>query len=54
VESGRVELRGLESSWNWSQELDSVGMGAEDVGSGLRARAADQQPPTPSCGLRFS
>jgi hypothetical protein len=41
VESGRVELRGLGSSWNLSQELDSVGMGAEDVGSGLRARAAE-------------
>jgi hypothetical protein len=41
VENGRVELRGLGSSWNLSQELDSVGLGAEDVGSGLRARAAE-------------
>jgi hypothetical protein len=41
VESGRVELRGLGSSWDLSQELDSVGMGAEGVGSGLRARAAE-------------
>jgi hypothetical protein len=44
VENGRVELRGLGSSWNLGQELDSVGLSAEDVGdedSGLRARATE-------------